>query len=195
MKTKAPQAIFQVKVTLRGSKPPIWRRILVPNTITLGQLHDVLQTVMGWNDEHLHQFVQGRELYGVADKENDFFGMSVSDENKTILSSLLSKEKDWLTYEYDFGDSWEHKLVLEKKLPFDSAMQLPHCIKGKRACPPEDCGGIWGYMDLIGIMSDKSSPEYAERVEWLEENFGIDNFDPEFFDLELINEQLHRIKA
>ena len=195
MKTKAPQAIFQLKVTLRGSKPPIWRRILVPNTITLGKLHQVLQVIMDWEGEHLHQFVLGRELYGVPDKEDVFFGMSVNDENKTILSSLLSKEKDWLTYEYDFGDSWEHKLVLEKKLPFDSAMQLPHCINGKRACPPEDCGGIWGYMDLIGIMSDKSSPEYAERVEWLEENFGIDNFDPEFFDLELINEQLHRIKA
>ncbi len=195
MKTKAPQAIFQLKVTLRGSKPPIWRRILVPNTITLGKLHQVLQVIMDWEGEHLHQFVLGRELYGVPDKEDVFFGMSVTDENKTILSSLLSKEKDWLTYEYDFGDSWEHKLVLEKKLPFDSAMQLPHCIKGKRACPPEDCGGMWGYMDLIGIMSDKSSPEYAERVEWLEENFGIDNFDPEFFDLELINEQLHRIKA
>jgi len=194
MKTKAPQAIFQVKVTLRGSKPPIWRCILVPNTITLGQLHDVLQTVMGWNDEHLHQFVQGRELYGVADKENDFFGMSVSDENKTILSSLLSKEKDWLTYEYDFGDSWEHKLVLEKKLPFDSAMQLPHCIKGKRACPPEDCGGIWGYMDLIGIMSDKSSPEHDERAEWLEENFGINDFDPELLDLDKINTELHHFR-
>ena len=195
MKTKAPQAIFQLKVTLRGSKPPIWRRILVPDTITLGKLHQVLQVIMDWEGEHLHQFVLGRELYGLPDKEDVFFGMSVTDENKTILSSLLSKEKDWLTYEYDFGDSWEHKLVLEKKLPFDSAMQLTHCIKCKRACPPEDCGGMWGYMDLIGIMSDKSSPEYAERVEWLEENFGIDNFDPEFFDLELINEQLHRIKA
>ena len=195
MKTKTPQATFQLKVTLMGSRPPIWRRILVPNTITLGKLHQVLQVVMGWEDEHLHQFVQGRELYGVPDKEEVFFGMSATDENKTILSSLLSKEKEWLTYEYDFGDGWEHKLVLEKKLPFDSAMQLPHCIKGKRACPPEDCGGIWGYMDLIGIMSDKSSPEYAERVEWLEENFGIDNFDPEFFDLELINEQLYHIKA
>lgn len=195
MKTKTPQATFQLKVTLMGSRPPIWRRILVPNTITLGKLHQVLQVVMGWEDEHLHQFVQGRELYGVPDKEEVFFGMSVNDENKTILSSLLSKEKEWLTYEYDFGDGWEHKLVLEKKLPFDSAMQLPHCIKGKRACPPEDCGGIWGYMNLIGIMSDKSSTEYAERAEWLEENFGIDNFDPEFFDLELINEQLYHIKA
>ena len=194
MKTKAPQAIFQLNVTLRGSKPPIWRRILVPDTITLGKLHQVLQVVMEWEDEHLHQFVQGRELYGVPDKEDVFFGMSVTDENKTLLSSLLSKEKEWLTYEYDFGDGWEHKLVLEKKLPFDSAIKLPHCIKGKRACPPEDCGGMWGYMDLIAIMSDKSHPEYTERAEWLEENFGINDFDPEFFDLEEVNTQLHRLR-
>ena len=194
MKTKTPQATFQLKVTLMGSRPPIWRRILVPNTITLGKLHQVLQVVMGWEDEHLHQFVQGRELYGVPDKEEVFFGMSVNDENKTILSSLLSKEKEWLTYEYDFGDGWEHKLILEKKLPFDDSIQLPHCLKGKRASPPEDCGGMWGYMDLIGIMSDKSSPEYAERAEWLEENFGINDFNPEFFDLEEVNTQLHRLR-
>ena len=194
MKTKAPQATFQLKVTLIGSKPPIWRRILVPDTITLGKLHQVLQVIMGWEDEHLHQFVLGRELYGVPDKEDVFFGMSVNDENKTILSSLLSKEKEWLTYEYDFGDGWEHKLILEKKLPFDDSIQLPHCLKGKRASPPEDCGGMWGYMDLIGIMSDKSSPEYAERAEWLEENFGINDFNPEFFDLEEVNTQLHRLR-
>ncbi len=194
MKTKTPQATFQLKVTLMGSRPPIWRRILVPNTITLGKLHQVLQVVMGWEDEHLHQFVQGRELYGVPDKEEVFFGMSATDENKTILSSLLSKEKEWLTYEYDFGDGWEHKLILEKKLPFDDSIQLPHCLKGKRASPPEDCGGMWGYMDLIGIMSDKSSPEYAERAEWLEENFGINDFNPEFFDLEEVNTQLHRLR-
>jgi Plasmid pRiA4b ORF-3-like protein len=89
MKTKAPQATFQLKVTLIGSKPPIWRRILVPDTITLGKLHQVLQVIMGWEDEHLHQFVLGRELYGVPDKEDVFFGMSVNDENKTILSSVL----------------------------------------------------------------------------------------------------------
>ena len=82
--------------------------------------------------------------------------MSVTDEKKTRLASLLSKEKEWSTYEYDFGDDSEHKLILEKKLPFDSAIKLPRCINSKRACPLEDCGGIWGYMDLMAIMSDKS---------------------------------------
>ncbi len=190
MKTKAPQAIYQLKVTLVGSKPPIWRRILVPDNITLGKLHMVLQVVMGWLDEHLHQFKMGMELYGVPDKENSLFGMSVQDENKTILSSLLLKEKDSITYDYDFGDDWEHKLTLEKRLPYDSTMQLPLCIKGKRACPPEDCGGIWGYMELIEIMSDPSHPEHEERAEWLEEAFGIENFEPECFDLEETNATL-----
>ena len=195
MKTKTPTAIFQLKVTLVGSKPPIWRRILVPDTISLGKLHRILQVVMGWEDEHLHQFVQGRELYGVPDKDDVFFGMSVKDEKRVILSSLLWKEKESLTYEYDFGDGWEHKLILEKKLPFDSAMQLPQCIKGKRACPPEDCGGVWGYMDLIEIMNDKSNPEYAERAEWLEDNFDITDFNPELFDLDHINARLQHISV
>jgi hypothetical protein len=167
----------------------------VPDTIPLGKLHRVLQVIMGWEDEHLHQFVQGRKLYGVPDKDVFFFGMSVKNEKKAILSSLLLQEKDWLTYEYDFGDGWEHKLILEKKLPFDSTMQLPHCIKGKRACPPEDCGGIWGYMDLIEIRSNKSNPEYAERAEWLEDNFGINDFDPELFDLEEVNTRLHNLRV
>ncbi len=189
MRPKTPKAIYQLKVTLMGSKPPIWRRILVADTITLGKLHTVMQVVMGWLDEHLHQFVFGRELYGVPDKDekNFFFGMSVNDEDKEILSSLLRKEKDSLTYEYDFGDGWQHKLLLEKILPFDSAITLPCCIKGKGACPPEDCGGIWGYMDLVEVMSDKLHPDYADRAEWLSECFGITDFNPDLFDLETVN--------
>ncbi|MFZ4525149.1 MAG: plasmid pRiA4b ORF-3 family protein [Chlorobium sp.] len=194
MRPQTPKSIYQLKVTLMGSKPPIWRRILVADTITLGKLHTVMQAGMGWFDEHLHQFVFGRELYGVPDEDEKdlFFGMSVIDENMEILSSLLRKEKDSLTYEYDFGDGWQHKVTLEKILSFDSAISLPSCIKGKGACPPEDCGGIWGYRELVEVMSDKLHPDYADRTEWLAESFGITDFNPELCDLEAVNSRLRR---
>ena len=187
MSKSQQQSILQLKVTLCQIKPPIWRRILVPDNITLGQLHDVLQIVMGWTDSHFHQFVLGREVYGVPDEDEDnfMFGTPLKDENKERVSSLLLKEKDSLTYEYDFGDGWQHKVTLEKIIPYDSSIQLPSCIKGKRACPPEDCGGVWGYVELLEIMSDKSHPEYNERLEWLETDFA-----PEYFDHAEVNAQL-----
>lgn len=187
MGSTKPTSSLQLKVTLCDVKPPIWRRILVPDTVTLGQFHDVLQIVMGWTDSHLHQFIMGRAVYGVLDEHHDDlrFGRSIKDENKAMLSMLLSNENDSLIYEYDFGDGWQHKVTLEKKAPYDSSLKLPSCIKGKRACPPEDCGGPWGYAELLEIMRDQSHPEYNDRAEWL----GSD-FDPEFFDPAEVNDQL-----
>ncbi len=178
--------MYQLKITLNGSKPPIWRRILVQPDITLGQLHEVLQIVMGWTDSHLHQFVFGPEIFGVPDdEEGGLFGFQVKDENKHRLSEFLRREKDFLSYEYDFGDGWEHKILLEKILPFDGSVKLPKCIKGKKACPPEDCGGIWGYQELIEILGDVSHPEHQAMIEWLG-----GNIDPEFFDLGEVNDVL-----
>ncbi len=186
MCAKKIATVCQLKITLNGSKPPIWRRILVQPDITLGQLHEVLQIVMGWTDSHLHQFVSGPEIFGVPDdEEGGLFGFQVKDENKHRLSEFLRREKDFLSYEYDFGDGWEHKILLEKILPFDGSIKLPKCIKGKRACPPEDCGGIWGYQDLIEILDDASHPEHQAVIEWLG-----GNIDPEFFDLGEVNDAL-----
>jgi len=98
---------------------------------------------------------------------------------------LLKKEKDSLIYEYDFGDSWEHKIILEKILPYDASLKVPSCIKGKRACPPEDCGGIWGYQNLVEIIKDPSHPEHEEMLEWLG-----GEFDPEYFDMNETNRML-----
>jgi len=138
---------------------------------------------MGWTDSHLHQFIAKGEIYSVPDEDiDDLFGMSAKNENKNKLSDVLWFEKDFMMYEYDFGDGWEHKITLGKRVPFDSAIKIPSCIKGKRACPPEDCGGIWGYHDLIEIIHDKSHPEHEETMEW----FG-ENFDPELFDLTEVN--------
>jgi len=180
--TKQLQSIYQIKISLIGAKPPIWRTVLVAGDLGLGAFHDVIQVAMGWTDSHLHQFMDNKKIYGIPD---DDFGMETEDESKYKLSQLLQKEKDTLTYEYDFGDSWEHKILLEKILPYDSNTLLPVCIKGKRACPPEDCGGIWGYEELLETISDPEHPDHEEMLEWLG-----GEWDPDEFDLEEINEDL-----
>ena len=182
MTTKQVKNIYQIKISLSGAKPPIWRTVLVPSNLKLAAFHDVIQVAMGWTDSHLHQFVANNVFYGIPD---DDFGMEMEDESKYKLSHLFKKEKDTIIYEYDFGDSWEHKLLLEKILPDDGKTALPVCIKGKRACPPEDCGGIWGYEELLETILDTNHPEHADMLEWLGEEF-----DPEEFDLEQINKDL-----
>ncbi len=155
----------------------------MPSDIGLADLHWVFQVAMGWTNSHLHQFVSGRTLYGMQDDDLGMgLDLDVEDENEYKLSELLRKEKDSLRYEYDFGDGWDHKVVLEKILPDDGSIRLPSCVKGKRACPPEDCGGIWGYEGLLETIKDPSHPEYGETLEWLG-----DDFDPERFDLEEVN--------
>lgn len=182
MATKRLKFIYQIKISLIGAKPPIWRTVLVPSDLGLEDFHDVIQVAMGWTDSHLHQFIDDKKFYGIPDDE---FGMEMEDESKYMLSQLLQDEKDSLTYEYDFGDSWEHKILLEKILPYDSNTLLPVCIKGKRACPPEDCGGIWGYEELLETISDPKHPDYKEMLDWLG-----GELDPDEFDLKEINEDL-----
>jgi hypothetical protein len=182
MATKQLRYVYQIKISLIGAKPPIWRTVLVSGDIGLDSFHDVIQVAMGWTDSHLHQFITKQVFYGIPD---DDFELEMEDETKYKLSQLLSKEKDTIIYEYDFGDSWEHKILLEKILPFDTKTVLPVCIKGKRACPPEDCGGIWGYEELLETISDPKHPEHEDMLEWLG-----GEFDPEEIDLEEINEDL-----
>jgi len=174
MRVTPGTSIYQLKVTLQGTKPPIWRRILVPDTITLPKLHQVLQIAMGWTDSHLHSFAQGDELYGEPHEDMDY----MRNEARVKLNSLLQKEKDAITYEYDFGDSWDHKTVLEKSLPPDPSIKLPVCTAGKLACPPEDCGGTFGYYQLLDVLADPANPEHEDMKEWL----GGD-IDPASFDL------------
>jgi len=182
MTTKQLRSIYQIKISLIGAKPPIWRTFLVPSDLRLDAFHDVIQIVMGWTDSHLHQFIANNVFYGIPDDE---FGMEIENEAKFKLFHLLKKEKDTIKYEYDFGDSWEHKILLEKIFPFDTKTALPVCIKGKRACPPEDCGGIWGYEDLLETISNPKHPDHEDMLDWLG-----GEFDPEEFDLEEINRDL-----
>ncbi len=181
---KKLRRIYQLKVSLRGAKPPIWRRILVEDTVWLPKFHDVLQIVMGWTGSHLHQFIAANQFYGVPDPDFDF--TRIRDEKKYRLSHILKKEKESIIYEYDFGDGWEHEITLEKILPYDPNLSIPQCLKAKGACPPEDVGGIWGYYDFLEALSDPSHPEHDDYKEWA----GGD-FDPTAYDIKEVNQMLY----
>lgn len=177
-------AIYQLKITLQGSKPPIWRRVQVKSNITLDILHEIIQTAMGWTDSHLHHFYVNGRFYS-----NPEFNLEETEnENRIKLDRVLTALKDKFAYEYDFGDGWDHQIVLEKILAVEPETQYPYCLKGKGNCPPEDIGGIWGYQNFLAAVQDKNHPEHAESLEQLEWIGG--SFDPEEFDLAEINEGL-----
>ncbi|MBN2798371.1 MAG: plasmid pRiA4b ORF-3 family protein [Deltaproteobacteria bacterium] len=167
--------LYQIKVTLTGSKPPIWRRLLVPGAYTLGDLHQLLQVVFGWEHAHMHQFIVGALHFGEPSPHD---WDPVEDEDKVRVEQVLGAVKDSITYEYDFGDSWRHKITVEKVLEEPEEGASASCVAGRRAGPPEDCGGIWGYENLLAIQADPSHPEHEERMEWYGEPI-----DPAFFDL------------
>ena len=147
--------IYQFKVTLKESDPPIWRRFQVPD-LTLGELHDVLQVVMGWDDSHMHQFIVNGKYYGQS--ESDDLDLEVEDEDGILLSQIFTgKKKPRIVYEYDFGDSWQHEITLEKTLEPEPKVKYPRCVEGARACPPEDCGGAWGYADFLEAIRTPST--------------------------------------
>jgi len=182
---------FQLKISLNHSKPPIWRRILVGEYSTFYDLHLIIQYAMGWDDAHLWEFnVDGDTLSEkFTDEEDDdnFFGI---DENKsldpadTLLSDLITKVKEKFKYLYDFGDSWEHTITVEKIIEETGEQQLPYCLTGKYNCPPEDCGGIWGYYELMEILANPKHKEYKSMREW------VGDYDADEFDLDLINKKL-----
>lgn len=186
MNTRQLRSTYQLKVSLEGAKPPIWRRLLVNSDIKLDVFHLALQISMGWTNSHLHQFISSnQEFYGIKDDDFELDGFEMNDEGTTRLLKLLNAENDSLIYEYDFGDGWMHKVTLEKILPFDPEKKLPYCVAGKRACPPEDCGGIWGYADLLKILQDPEHDEHEEMLDWLD-----GEFDPHYINRRKINQLL-----
>lgn len=181
--------IYQLKMTLLGSRPPIWRRMHVSSNISLAALHWAIQYAMGWTNSHMHHFKVGKTYYGVS-YPDDFDDVTrTKDEKNFTLSDLVSKPKTKFIYEYDFGDSWEHEIVLEKILPPESGVRYPICIAGKRACPPEDCGGVWGYASFLEAIQNPDHPEHDDMLEWVG-----DSFDPEAFDLAAVNKALRQIR-
>jgi hypothetical protein len=186
MKEKFNQ-VYQFKITLKGIKPPIWRRIQVPETYSFWDMHVAIQDVMGWDDYHLHEFEivdpsTNLEVNIGTPAKDDLFGRDVLIESKHKIADYFSMEYPSADYTYDFGDDWIHKIQLEKILPREKNINYPICIKGKGACPPEDCGGIWGYEELLEIIKNPKNEEYEEMLEWLG-----GEFDPEYFNVEDIH--------
>jgi hypothetical protein len=174
--------ILQVKISLLGvSDPPVWRRLLVPADIRLDRLHGVIQATMGWEDYHMHVFVDGARRYGLADRE-----LGHQDEREVTLSRLLKRARERIRYTYDFGDDWEHEILLEGVLTAEPDVRYPLCLAGKGACPPEDCGGVWGYQDLRDALAYPAHERHEEMLEWLGLQTAAE-FDPARFDPEEVN--------
>lgn len=181
--------LYQLKVSLVGAKPAIWRRILVQPRLTLGQLHDILQIVMDWEDCHLHRFTVQGQTFSDAETCENLSGCR--DETKVLLTDVLPRIKDSIRYEYDFGDDWEHLIVLEKILP-TSSRRRAEVLVGEGACPLEDIGGLDGWYYFLDVIAHPDSEEYQdeehqEMREWVEEDFN-----PRFYDVKAVNEVLEQ---
>jgi hypothetical protein len=173
---------YLLKIKLLGVRPPVWRRFVVPKDIMLSQLHDVIQIVMGWTDSHLHQFLIDGKRYTKSPE----WPIDGYEEKTYRLGSLVKGNGSTFQYRYDFGDEWRHDLIVEDDdylLP--EAAEVFTCLNGKRACPPEDVGGVYGYLELCEALQD---PDHEERDHWVE--WIGDDFDSEYFNLEEVNAQL-----
>lgn len=160
------EQVYQFKITLKGSKPRIWRRVLMPGEFTLGDLHGVIQSVMEWNGSHLWLFG------GYGDDEQLDTDMKISEAFRYV--------KQKIHYIYDYGDNWDHIVLLEAIKQADPAESYPICVAGRQAAPPDDCGGIPGYYEMLKIINDPSNPEHDERWEWLRVIDCEDRFKPDY---------------
>ncbi|MEZ0229582.1 MAG: plasmid pRiA4b ORF-3 family protein [Planctomycetota bacterium] len=181
--TTTAAKILQLKVTLDETTPAVWRRVQVSSEMTLDQLALVIELAMGWDGDHMHQFEKDRAIYGVPDG----YGDRTIDESEVTVGSLLPRKKSWLTYMYDFGDSWRHEVRVEETLDATPNVSYPQCVGGARACPPEDCGGIGGYFELLEEVEEGGGEDGDEE-------FDLD-FDPDAFDVAAVNKRLKRVRA
>ena len=175
---------YQFKVTLKEIDPPVWRRIVVPASYNFWDLHVAIQDAMGWLDYHLHVF----SITNPATGEIDEIGIPVEelfDDDPVYLpgwevpvAAYFRQPGDRADYEYDFGDSWEHEIVLNEILPKEPKTKYPRCLEGAGACPPEDCGGVSGYEEMLSITRDPSHEDHESMMEWVGGRYDPCMFDP-----------------
>jgi len=176
---KRADTIYQLKITLQGTKPPVWRRVQTKDC-SLSRLHEIIQLAMGWQFSHLYNFEVAGEIYGDPQHLDD-----VESDRKMKLSQIVRAGHSRFTYVYDMGDNWEHTIQIEKTVVTEPKVKYPRCVDGARACPPEDCGGVWGYVDFLKAVQNPRHKEHDEMLEWVG-----GEFDPEAFDADQVNKQL-----
>jgi len=177
--------VYKIKVILLEMNPPIWRQFVVPSSVTLHRLHLILQDVMGWTNSHLYRFQFGTKEYAEPDPDNEFYELDFKNSRRTKLWQVVTKKGSTFQYEYDFGDSWTHMLLVESIFEGESGKQYPVCLAGERACPPEDCGGTHGYAELLEIIKNPYHEQYQDMMTWVG-----GHFDPEAFDINTANLKL-----
>lgn len=189
---------YRVRVDLKGTRPPLWRRLELASDLFLNQVHEVIQVAFGWTDSHLHQFGSGPAHYG-PETEHYLCSFQVEEGDSGIpeedvrLDEVLGEAGDKLFYDYDFGDGWEHVIRLEAVLPRKISEPKAVCVAGRRDGPAEDCGGVYAY-ELICAATDPGNPDHTDAVAELARSYG-DSVDPGAmrttpFDLNEINEML-----
>ena len=180
--------LLLLHIELEQVQPAVWRRVVVPKRITLSKLDRVIQIVMGWSDSHLHEFEIAGKRYGIPDPDDAWNASLLTDKRMSLAKSLGGA--DSFGYVYDFGDDWQHRIRVEKTLPAVACLQVPFCVDGANACPPEDVGGALGYFEFLMAIKDPGHPEHKTMRDW----WGGD-FDPRAFDCAPINARLKRIMA
>lgn len=187
---------YYLHVQLTGIEPPIWRKIVVPGAISLHTLHKMLQVVMGWENAHLYLFRltinEKTIVYGIPDPDWASTDIRIRDSRRTKLDATVWAEWLTLTYEYDLGDSWMHRITIERiehlaedEMSEDTLWVTPRCLAGQRACPLEDCGGIGGYSDLLKALRNTKHPEHQRLRQWVGQHF-----EPELFSVQQVNSAL-----
>ena len=181
--------ICTVRIELIDTDPLIWREVDVPTSITLKVLHDIVQITMGWLDYHLWEFTIGKQRYGLP-MDEDWGTAPRTEAIKVRLRDVLKPRKTTIEYLYDFGDSWAHRLTVTGIRQGTHGVSYPHYVGGAWDCPPEDCGGTWGYSDLLKVLRNPAHPEYKEMKAWVGRKF-----DAEVFDVERFSKDLRRLRS
>ena len=184
--------VYHLRITLMQTDPPVWRDLEVPSDISLALLHHVIQVVMGWEDYHLHQFTIGDVRYEIPMPETDP-EPDVLDATGAILGQLVPSVRSSFMYEYDFGDGWEHRINVRNIAAAEEGVEYPRCTGGERACPPEDCGGPFGFEGILHGLANPGDPEVSEIMEWLEDAY--EEYDPAAFDPEVVNQALRQLRG